>query len=110
NDANFVQGQSPNAFVANGPGEYEVKGVTIKGISTYHDDKKGAERGKNVIYRITMDGVNILHLGDLGHKLTDADLSEIETVDIVLIPVGGFYTIDAAMASTVIAQLSPAII
>src|SRR5258708_40356795 len=57
--------------VIDGPGEYEVAGVSVIGIQTYHDDKKGAERGKNTIYVIEVEGLRLLHLGDLGHKLED---------------------------------------
>src|SRR5579859_3239225 len=77
--------------VIDGPGEYEVAGVSVIGIKTYHDDKKGAERGKNTIYVIEIEGLRFLHLGDLGHKLEDFELKEIGTIDILMIPVGGTF-------------------
>src|SRR6185369_7759330 len=84
--------------IVDGPGEYEIGGVSIIGISSFHDDKKGAERGKNTIYLIEMDGLKLLHLGDLGHLLTDKEKSEIGDIDVMFIPVGGEYTIDAKTA------------
>ncbi len=93
-----------------GPGEYEVKGAAITGIGVFHDNVNGAERGKNTIYNIEIDGLNIVHLGDLGHLLTESQIQELGTIDILLIPVGGVYTIDAKLASEVVAQLEPRIV
>src|SRR5581483_2872098 len=67
--------------VVDGPGEYEISGVSIIGIQTFHDDKKGAERGRNTIYVIEMDGLRLLHLGDLGHKLDESQIKEIGNID-----------------------------
>ncbi len=93
-----------------GPGEYEIKGASINGISVFHDKVQGAERGKNTIYHINIDGLNIVHLGDLGHVLNEEQTQGIDDVDILLIPVGGNYTIDAKAASEVVSQLEPSII
>lgn len=109
-DHNFVENVSGTPFVVYGPGEYEVKGVTIFGISTYHDSKKGEERGKNVVYKFTVDGINCCHLGDLGHKLADSQVEEIGDVDILFVPVGGTYTINAEVAAAVVAQIEPSIV
>lgn len=103
-------GRVGETFVAAGPGEFDVKGVTIMGIPTFHDAKQGEERGKNVVYKFSVDEVNICHLGDLGHKLTDTQLNQIGGVDILLIPVGGFYTIDAKIAAEVVAQIEPCVV
>lgn len=97
-------------IIINGPGEYEVKGVKIIGIPSYHDDSRGEKRGTNVIYRIEMDGLSIVHLGDLGHKLDDKDIELLDGIDILLIPVGGFYTINAQQASEIISKLEPEIV
>ena len=107
NAANVVEG---NPVVFWGPGEYEVKGVRIKGIKSFHDDKQGKERGRNTIYTYYMDGVTVCHLGDLGHQLTAEQVEEVGSVDILLIPVGGVYTIDASDAVEVVAQLDPKIV
>lgn len=97
-------------FVVEGPGEYEVKGVEIVGVASYHDEKEGSERGNNTIYNFKIDKINICHLGDLGQaSLTDSQVEEIGNVDILMLPVGGFYTIDAQAASKITAQLEPKI-
>ena len=88
----------------------KVKGIEFKGIPTYHDDAKGQQRGKNTIFCFEVDGVKACHLGDLGHPLSDKELAEIGEVDILLIPVGGFYTIDAKAASQICNALAPKII
>lgn len=103
------QGQN-KPFVIDGPGEYEVRGVNILGISTFHDNSQGTERGKNTIYEFRVEGLNLIHLGDLGHKLTDAQKESLSSPDILFIPTGGNYTIDPSLASEVITQLEPKII
>jgi len=93
-----------------GPGEYEVRGVSVTGVSAFHDKENGASRGKNTIYNITVDGLNIVHLGDLGHKLSEEQIEEIGATDILLVPVGSVFTIDAKTASDVVSQLEPKIV
>ena len=110
-DHNYREGIiGPNPVFIEGPGEYEVKGVKIIGVQVFHDEKKGQERGFNTIYRIDMDGISIAHLGDLGHKLDDVILDQIDGIDILLIPVGGYYTIGPETAVAVINQIEPSII
>lgn len=96
--------------IVDGPGEYEIKGVSIIGVASFHDDKKGAERGKNTIYVLEAENLRLLHLGDLGHKLTDEEVKEIGNIDIMFIPVGGFYTIDSKVAAEVVKQIGASII
>jgi len=93
-----------------GPGEYEISGVLILGISTFHDSVKGQSRGKNTIYLMEIDGVNVLHLGDIGHVLGDEQVEEIGNVDVLLLPVGGVNTINAAMAAEIIRKLEPKLV
>ena len=88
----------------------EVKGIHFKGIPTYHDAAQGKNRGTNTIFCFEVDGAEVCHLGDLGHKLTDKQVAEADKVDILLVPVGGFYTIDATVASQVCDQLKPRVI
>ena len=98
-------------FIINGPGEYEVKGVEIVGVASFHDNKEGKERGKNTIYNIKIDKINVAHLGDLGQEsLTAEQIEEIGNVDILLIPIGGYFTIDGAQASKIASQLEPKIV
>lgn len=109
-DHNNVSGISNYSLLINSPGEYETKGVFVYGISTAHDDKKGAERGKNTIYVIDIDGFTLLHLGDLGHELSDEALEKIASVDVLMIPIGGKYTITASTAAKVISSIEPGIV
>ena len=97
-------------FIVHGPGEYEVSGVGIIGISSFHDGVKGKERGKNTIYNIEVDGVHIVHLGDLGDMISDKDIEQLGTVHILMVPVGGFYTITAKQANELIAEIEPSIV
>lgn len=109
-DHNHTQAVLGNPQVFSGPGEYEILGITITGIETFHDKNKGAERGKNTIYHILMDGVNLLHLGDLGHILTEEQTSRVDSTDILMIPVGSVYTINGKDASTIVSGLEPKIV
>ena len=84
--------------VIDGPGEYEIMGVSIIGISTFHDNKKGELRGKNTVYVIEIDNLRLAHLGDLGHQLSDKELQIMGSIDIVMIPVGGEYTLNVQAA------------
>ena len=98
-------------FVISGPGEYEISGVNIVGVESFHDDKQGAERGKNTIYLVTIDEVNLVHLGDLGQKkLTQDQVEELSVCDVLFIPVGSVYTISGKDAGDLISQLEPKII
>ncbi len=93
------------------PGEYEVGGVVISGIDSFHDDNGGSQRGKNTIFHMLFDNLNIVHLGDLGQsKLTEEQVNQIGETDILLTPVGGVYTIDAKAAADIVSQLEPKII
>lgn len=109
-DHNNIGDANPEAFIIQNPGEYEKQGIAIRGIQSYHDDKEGAERGLNTIYVLKAEEMTIAHLGDLGHKLTDSQVEEIGDVDVLMIPVGGNYTIDGKMAVEVISQIEPKII
>lgn len=115
-DHNYFAGVSnaeagKEVFRISGPGEYEVGGVLVRGINSYHDESKGSQRGRNTIYIINIEGVNVCHLGDLGQKkLTETQLEDIGDVDVLLIPVGGIFTIDAKDAMEIIAQINPKIV
>ncbi|HUT97290.1 MAG TPA: MBL fold metallo-hydrolase [Dehalococcoidales bacterium] len=87
-----------------------AKGINFKGIVSYHDDEGGRMRGNNITFCFEVDGVKVCHLGDLGHLLDDKQKAEIGRVDILLIPVGGYYTIDAKTATEVCDQLKPRVI
>jgi len=93
--------------VIDGPGEYEIGGVLIMGIATFHDGERGKKRGKNTVYLMEIDEISVCHLGDLGHVLTGEQVEEIDDVDVLLLPVGGVSTIDAPVAAEVVRQLEP---
>ncbi|KKR30829.1 hypothetical protein A2715_01870 [Candidatus Woesebacteria bacterium RIFCSPHIGHO2_01_FULL_39_32] len=95
--------------VVAGPGEYEISGVSIIGIPSFHDEEKGAKRGTNTIYVFEIDDLRVVHLGDLGHKLSEEVLEDIGTVDILMVPVGGFYTIGPTEASDIVRNIEPTI-
>src|SRR6266513_3948440 len=107
---NYVQGVGGNPRVVRGPGEYEISDVLITGVASYHDNKRGQERGRNTIYVIHMDDLIICHLGDLGHILQEEQLEEVADADVLLIPIGGQNTINASQAAEVISQVEPRII
>lgn len=109
-DHNNVSALRGTPFIIDCPGEYDIKDVLIEGIDSFHDEKNGDERGHNTIYRIEIDDISITHLGDLGSALTDAQIEKLAGTDILLIPVGGKYTLDAKKAVEVISQIEPRII
>ena len=109
-DHNYVSGIKGSPKVVDGPGEYEIKGVFITGIATFHDRKKGAQRGRNAVFLFEFDGLTVCHLGDLGHVPTQAQVEVLSDVDILLIPVGGVSTIGATQAAEVISLLEPKIV
>jgi len=107
-DHNNVAAVQGNPEVVRGTAK--VKGIEFKGVSTYHDDAEGKSRGNNIIHCFEVDGVKVCHLGDLGHPLNDKQVAEMGKVDILLIPVGGNYTIDAKVATEVSGKLAPKVI
>jgi L-ascorbate metabolism protein UlaG (beta-lactamase superfamily) len=96
------------AFAVDGPGEYEVKDVLITGVRTFRDDAKGERRGRGTAFVVELDGLHTVHLGDVGHLLTEEELGEIGTVDIACVPVGG--TLSATKTAELIAQLDPKLV
>lgn len=106
----YDKGVGDNTRVITGPGEYEIKGVLIIGIATFHDGDGGKVRGKNTVYLIELDGITVCHLGDLGHVLTTEQVEEVDDVDVLLLPVGGGSTINASTAAEVIRQIEPKVV
>src|SRR5437660_4066718 len=107
---NFAGGVDGDPRIVRGPGEYEISDVLITGVASYHDNKHGQELGRNTIYIIHMDDLVICHLGDLGHTLQEEQLEEVADADVLLVPIGGGNTINAAQAAEVISQVEPRII
>ncbi|SHH07238.1 L-ascorbate metabolism protein UlaG, beta-lactamase superfamily [Thermosyntropha lipolytica DSM 11003] len=109
-DHNAVHLLKGDPLVVKGRGVFELAGIKITGYPSYHDKRKGEERGENTVYKIESEELSILHLGDLGHILDDRMVEEIGRVDILLIPVGGVYTINAEEAFALAQKINPRII
>ena len=106
----FTSGVGGEPKIVRGPGEYEISGVFINGIATFHDTEKGEERGRNTVYLIEMEDMKLCHLGDLGHPLSMEQVAEIGSVELLMVPVGGFSTIDAVTAAETVRLLQPGIV
>jgi len=106
NNASAVQGKPK---VVKGSGTKTAKGIRFKGVATSHDASQGQQRGLNTVFCFTIDDLTLCHLGDLGHVLSPGQVAEIGAVEILFVPVGGFFTIDAVVASQVCDQLKPRI-
>jgi L-ascorbate metabolism protein UlaG (beta-lactamase superfamily) len=104
----FLPTSLDEAFVLDGPGEYEVRHVLLTGVRTYRDDDHGEQRGKQTAFVVELDGVHTIHLGDIGHLLTEEKLSDVGTVDIACVPIGGSLT--PTRAAELMAQLGPKIV
>lgn len=100
----------PEFKVIDGPGEYELHGVFITGIRSYHDKHKGAEGGYNTIYVVEMDGLTFAHLGDLGHSLNDDQTESLSLVDVLFVPAGGGPLLSPSEMAEVVGSLSPRMI
>jgi len=103
----YVKGVKGTPRCIAGPGEYEISGIFVTGIATFHDSKKGALHGRNTVYFIEMEDLTICHLGDLGHVPTQTQVEDWSSVDVLLIPVGGGTALNAGQASEVISLLEP---
>ena len=108
-DHNYLDAVRAGEVFANA-GRYEASGFLIEGKECYHDEKQGKLRGKNVLFKITVDGLTVCHLGDVGEAMSEELLEKIGRVDILLLPVGGKYTIDAATAKAYVSTIQPKIV
>jgi L-ascorbate metabolism protein UlaG (beta-lactamase superfamily) len=97
-----------DAFVLDGPGEYEIRNVLLTGVRTYRDDAHGGERGKQTAFVVELDGMHTIHLGEIGHLLTEDELADVGSVDVACVPVGG--ALSATRAAELMAQLDPRIV
>lgn len=109
-DHNYVSAISGNPSVVEKNGSTTIKDIVFTGIDTFHDNENGKKRGPNIIFKFTLDGITIAHFGDLGHMLSDAQVLELQEVDILMIPVGGGYTIDGAIAAQIVEKVQPKIV
>lgn len=106
-DHNFTKAIGGQPFLVDMAGEYEIGGVSVDGIDSYHDDQHGKERGQNLLYRLEFDDLVVSHLGDLGSLLEEKQLERLAGTDILLVPIGGQHTLDAKRAVEVINQIEP---
>jgi L-ascorbate metabolism protein UlaG (beta-lactamase superfamily) len=109
-DHNYVAAVKGKPEVVRGTGTKHVKGIQFDGVATFHDASSGKRAGPNTVTCFEVDGVRVCHAGDLGHSLSDKEGKQIGRVDVLLLPVGGFYTIDAKVATEVATKLSPKVI
>ena len=110
-DHNNISEIGPETFIIDGPGEYEKQGISVKGISSFHDKSQGKERGLNTIYIIKAEDLTVCHMGDFGQdKLDESQFEAVGDIDILMVPIGGKYTIDYKEAMEVISQIEPKII
>lgn len=108
-DHNYVKGLAEKPKIIKGKGIHHYKDLEIKGIPAFHDEGKGRQRGENTIFCFTLDEIKVCHLGDLGHIPNEELLRQIGQVDLLLIPVGGVYTIDPGQASKTVEKIKPKI-
>ena len=106
----YIEGVADEPKQIKSPGEYEIGGIFITGVATFHDDKKGELKGKNTIYVIEMDGITLCHLGDLGHPLGPNLVEELGDIDVLFLPVGEVSTIPVDTAVEIVRQLEPPIV
>ena len=108
-DHNYTAVVKGNFTTVKNAGALTLKGIEILGVPTFHDEAGGRQRGQNLLFRLTIDGLRVLHCGDLGHALTPEQLQAVGAVDVLLVPVGGHYTVDAATALEVMRALRPTV-
>jgi L-ascorbate metabolism protein UlaG (beta-lactamase superfamily) len=110
-DHNNIEGANPEAMIIDGPGEYEKNGIYVRGILSYHDKNGGQERGLNTIYVIKAEDMVVCHMGDFGQaEFEKNQLDDIGDVDILMLPVGGNYTIDYKEAVSVLGKIEPKVV
>lgn len=113
-DHNHTEGIEGDPRVFDWPGEYECKGVLLTAVPSFHyaesEGEEGKKRGNNLMFHFEIDGIRIVHLGDLGHRLTDEMIQELGDVDIVLVPIGGVYTVDHKKAHEIVEQIDPRVV
>ncbi len=108
-DHGYVKAVPGNPQVVKGPGLQTVGGIEFRRLRVYHDNRRGAERGENIITACRVDGLTVCHVGDLGHVLSEEEVRAVGKVEVLMVPVGGLFTIDAAQATQVMKSLFPRI-
>lgn len=106
-DHNYIAELGGNFSRLNRPGRFAFEDLTVTGVKSFHDAEGGAKRGPNIIYIYEAEGLRVAHLGDLGHMPDDAQFAALSNLDVMLIPIGGFYTIDTGTAVEIIRRAKP---
>jgi len=106
-DHNYIQNVTGDYEIFREPGTYEAKGIKIIGLPTFHDEEQGALRGNNIAFIIETDGIRMMHSGDLGHMPDDGFFEAAGHIDILMVPVGGTYTLDAKESLKFVDRLAP---
>jgi len=109
-DHGYAKAVKGKPQVISSAGSRSVKEVKVTGLSTFHDESRGSQRGKNIVFTVEADGLRVTHLGDLGHMLSEKEVEQIGQPDVLLVPVGGFFTIDASTATKTAERLSARIV
>jgi len=109
-DHNAVHTIKGKPDIVKGSGKHTVKNIEFEGLVTYHDDEKGKGRGENIIYIFTVDGIKLAHLGDLGHIPDEETMRALRDVDVIFIPIGGYFTISAAVAHDIVEKIMPSLV
>lgn len=109
-DHNYIEGVLGSPRVLTESGVFEIKGVHISSFKTFHDASSGSERGSNLIFKFRMDGVDVCHMGDIGEECSTDILENLGSVNVLLIPIGGNYTIDAVQAKEYVDRVMPDIV
>lgn len=109
-DHNAVSAVGGSPKVIDKECSYDLPGVEINAIKSFHDNENGAKRGTNLIFKFRMDGIDVCHLGDLGEDCSSGLIDELLPVNVLLIPVGGTYTIDAEMAKEYVDRIMPDVV
>jgi len=106
----IIQGSPTVLKAEEAVGSHTVQGVTFAGTASFHDERQGAQRGKNTAFSFELAGVRFCHMGDIGHLLSDEQRASTGPVDVLMVPVGGHYTIDVEKVDALIAQLNPKVV
>lgn len=109
-DHNYLAAAAGEPEVITDEGEHDVKGIKVTGFPAFHDKAQGALRGKVTMYLFEMDGIRILHAGDVGDQLTREEIAKIGVVDVLLVPIGGKYTLDSLEAREFANSLKPSVV
>lgn len=109
-DHNFVEGVKGKPVVISTPGNHDFEGISVNGISCFHDEVEGKKRGENIIYKFSFDGVTVCHLGDVGELCSPELIEQLVPVNVLLLPVGGNYTVDAEQAKEYVDRIMPDVV